>query len=65
MKRWTNAFCLSALVVILGYDALAAIHGGYDATISATLLRDAKSNPIVSFGLGVVCGHLFWVNSKG
>lgn len=34
---------------------------GY-ATISWIVLTTAKSYPIIAFGAGILCGHLFWQN---
>jgi hypothetical protein len=33
-----------------------------DATISWIILTTAKSYPIIAFGAGLLCGHLFWQN---
>ena len=44
------------------YDIWTIVRRGYTTTVSWTLLTLAKKFPIISFALGVVMGHLFWVN---
>ncbi len=62
-KKLTIAFIVVVLAVIIVYDIFAIVAGGYDATISSTLYASAKDYPVVSFALGFVMGHIFWLNA--
>jgi hypothetical protein len=56
----TAYFILALVLIIALYDIVAAIVGGYEATITRDLRVAAQSQPIVAFLAGVICGHLFW-----
>lgn len=45
---------------LLLYDTWAMLVHGYSWTISKDLRQLAMDYPIVSFGVGVVVGHLWW-----
>lgn len=48
-----------AVVVLLGYDCYAYIHGGLEATISWILYDQSQEYPMIPFALGLLMGHLF------
>jgi hypothetical protein len=57
----TTAYFIIALILLVAlYDTVAAIVGGYEATITRDLRVVAMSHPIVAFLAGLICGHLFW-----
>jgi hypothetical protein len=63
MNKWRAAtkFALVALVAAsIVYDVVAYMRGSVDATISRVVLGWARSNPLIPFSVGVLCGHLFW-----
>jgi hypothetical protein len=49
------------VVLLIGYDVWTAIKKGATTTISWTLWTYAQQYPIIPFALGVLMGHLFWV----
>jgi len=55
---------LGLVIIVLFWDIAVLIMGRPEATLSAVLLQLSKDNPIISFLLGVVVGHLFWPNFK-
>lgn len=50
-------------VLLIAFDVWIVIAKGVKATISWQMLQAAKDYPIIPFALGVLFGHLFWVNS--
>lgn len=60
--RLTFFVALAVLAVIICYDTWTLIARGYETTISSQLYTLAGNQPIISFAIGVVCGHLFWPN---
>jgi hypothetical protein len=60
--RWKTAWVIGIVVLVLiGWDVYAAFFTkGAGDTISEVLLAGAQRRPVVSFLIGVVCGHLFW-----
>jgi len=63
MFQPTVIFIVAVLALIIAYDLWAITRHGYRATISYTLLLSSQTRPIIAFAIGVVCGHLFWVNA--
>jgi len=59
----TQTMLLFVVALLVIWDIGAVIAGGYQATISAVVLVWAKRWPIVPFGLGVVIGHILWLNA--
>lgn len=59
-QKATQALVLVGLVVVIGYDVLAAVFGGYEATISYLTLGAATERPVVGAALGILIGHLLW-----
>jgi hypothetical protein len=57
----TIVFIVGSVAAVTIYDVW-AVAGGYERTISATLLQAAKDWPIIPFALGVLSGHLFFPN---
>ena len=53
---------IAVIALLIGWDGYAAIRWGYSYTISADLLKASQERPIIAFALGVVMGHIFWVN---
>ena len=48
------------ILLLIGYDTIAAIKYGYKDTISWDILNTSLSHPILPFAAGVLCGHFFW-----
>lgn len=59
----TTYFVIGLVGLITIFDVYILIKKGIDATISRTLYLGACKYPIIAFALGVVCGHLFWLNN--
>ena len=49
------------VLLLIAFDIYTAIFHGMDSTISWQTYSMSKDTPIIPFGIGVVCGHLFWV----
>lgn len=49
----------ASVVLLLSYDVYAYLHGGVAATISWVMYDQSKQYPIISFAMGLLCGHLF------
>jgi hypothetical protein len=59
--------CLTLLAVciaLLTWDVFAVAHEAWDKTVSVWVLRNARSHPIATFMLGLICGvclgHFLW-----
>jgi len=63
-RRLTQIIIIAATMLVIVYDVIAVSAWGVDATVSRVTLSWAKSNPILPFAVGVVCGHLFWPQPK-
>ena len=59
-KRITVAVIVACILLMGGYDVLALIFGGVDATISRQMYFGAVGHPIIAVAFGVLVGHLFW-----
>ncbi len=59
-RKLTKWLVLGVIAVLIAYDVVAYKLGGVDATISRVTLGWATDIPVVVFGAGVICGHLFW-----
>jgi len=59
----TLEVALGAVAVVIIYDIYAAIRWGWAGTISANTLKAAQKTPIIGVAIGIVVGHLFWVNA--
>jgi hypothetical protein len=60
IKKMTSIFSLIAFVVIAIYDVYAITKGGTEASISHMLIVSSYKYPVMTFGFGFLCGHLFW-----
>jgi hypothetical protein len=60
---WDVIVAVIALLIL--YDIWVVCKKGADATISWTMYTKAQQYPIIGFGIGVVMGHLFWVQHGG
>jgi hypothetical protein len=47
-------------LLVIAYDVVAYLRGGVQATISRVVLGWSAAAPLLPFGVGVLCGHLFW-----
>lgn len=57
--RFTTAWVLLLIgAVLIVWDLYARQYDG--GTISEVVLGSSRAHPIVLFGAGVLCGHLFW-----
>jgi hypothetical protein len=59
-QRATIIFVLVVIVAIAGYDVLAIVEGGTEASISHLLITWSYKYPAFPFVIGFVMGHLFW-----
>lgn len=59
-RKGTALFVGVGLLVVIVYDVLAAVLGGYEATISKLTLDGARERPVIALALGVLLGHLLW-----
>jgi hypothetical protein len=56
----TTAFvCVTLMVVLAIYDAIAIAIGGLDNSVSRFIKSTALKSPIFAFAIGFICGHLF------
>ena len=61
VKRATQTSLLVILPLAAVYDVAALYFGGVEATISQVLGLDwSFEAPLIPFGVGILCGHLFW-----
>jgi len=65
MRKATIIIIILAIVILGGYDIIAYVRGGSEATISFILLQASRKNPVIPFAFGFLMGHLFWYNSGG
>ena len=63
MNSATVSFIVIGVFLIAVFDIFQLVHKGSQATISHTLYAGAQKYPIIPFAIGVVAGHLFWVNA--
>ena len=63
-KRLTGLFITAILLLIAGYDVVAMLGFGTDATISRVVLGSSTMAPTIPFGIGFLMGHLFWPQPK-
>jgi hypothetical protein len=57
VTRW---ILLITILVLTIYDSYAFVTGGTEATISWITAEWAYKMPAGVFGIGFICGHLFW-----
>jgi hypothetical protein len=65
--RWRGATKFIIILVVavsVVYDVVAYLRGGVHSTISRVTLAWASGHPVVPFGVGVLCGHLFWAQPE-
>lgn len=58
--RATRTLVAGSVILLVAYDVVAVVLGGVEATISRVVLGWSIEYPVVPFGVGIVCGHLFW-----
>lgn len=56
----TIALILVTVACWLAWDVFAAIGAQQGATISEVVYGAARGHPAIPFGVGFICGHLFW-----
>lgn len=54
----TGLFLVGVAVVVLAYDLLQLLTGGW--TISQTISKLGRESQAIPFLAGFVCGHFFW-----
>lgn len=64
-RKLTIAFILFVVVAGTIFDLLVWHWYGSASTISWVTWTAAKQWPIIPFAIGVLCGHLFWVQQTG
>lgn len=60
MIKVTRLFILGTVILVAGYDVYAIAVGGFEVSISHTMIEWSYKYPIFTFLMGVTCGHLFW-----
>lgn len=60
MKKITEIFILSVVVIALVYDVYALTSSGAEATISSRIIVLSRDYLIIPFLFGMLMGHLFW-----
>lgn len=61
--NYTEVFIIVVALMIAAYDVFAVIKWGVEGTISRELYQAAQRWPIIPFVLGMLAGHLFWLNN--
>lgn len=63
-----NVFTVWFLVTVLAgatlVDVWLSLHGGQEATISATIWMLSQQYPVLPFILGLLAGHLLWPQGR-
>ena len=59
-KKITIAMIVLNVLIMAGYDVIALLFGGVDATISRQMYHGASGHPIIAVAFGGLVGHLFW-----
>ncbi len=59
LALWVFVALFSLLMI---FDGLAILFGGYKATVSSQVYRFSTRFPVIAFALGFFLGHLFWPN---
>lgn len=57
----TLSVVLGFSLILIAYDIWVIIKRGVDQSISWQMYQIAKAYPVIPFALGVLMGHLFWV----
>jgi hypothetical protein len=63
MKKITLIILLTVIAGLIVYDAVLAVKGEWDATISG-VMWDLTAHRMVSFAIGCVVGHFMWPIAK-
>lgn len=62
---YTKALLVIGILLIAAYDVFALFVWGVEATISRVVgVEGSFDAPTIPFGVGCVCGHLFWPQNK-
>ncbi len=56
----TVGFIVAVTIVVILFNVVMKFRYGPDATISCVLYEGACKFPIVTFGIGLLIGHIFW-----
>ena len=64
-RKITIIVILVVTVFAIAYDAWVCLTYGSAATISWVTWTTARNYPAISFVVGFLCGHLFWVQQTG
>lgn len=57
----TGEFLVLSAIVVIAFDVWTMVKRGADTTVSWTLYSVAQKYPVVPFAIGMLMGHLFWV----
>lgn len=60
LAKATQVVMISALIILLGYDCVALVKGGTEATISHWMVVSSFKYPLIPFFWGFLMGHFFW-----
>lgn len=61
----TICFIIAVVIISIAFDVWIGTTYGSGATISWVSWRASKVFPVIPFAVGVLCGHLFWVQQTG
>lgn len=64
MKKYTIAFIVVALTLVIGFDVWVILKSGSENSISQVIIDYSYQYPFITFLVGFVCGHLFWQMPK-
>jgi hypothetical protein len=60
IQRITVIVIIVSIILLVAYDTVAALLAGSNGTISWVTWTAAHVYPVIPFGVGFLCGHLFW-----
>lgn len=52
-------------VILIAYDVWVILKKGVNESISWKMYTAAEAYPIIPFAIGILMGHLFWVQHGG
>jgi hypothetical protein len=64
-KTITTWTIVAVVAFGIGYDVWVGVTYGTDATISWVTWTAAQRYPVIALAVGVLIGHLFWVQQTG
>lgn len=65
LRKITGIILLSIGAVLLIWEAYVLIEQDHSATFSWVILEFTQKHPGLVFGLGILAGHLIWLQRRG